>query len=201
MKRVIWMYAALLAVSLTALAAGGKQSAQLSEDDKKQIRERAQQFEKAWNDKDMQAVGKLYTEDATMMMPTGQELKGRQMIREGMGKSQKEQFQGMQMELTVAEIIPLAPNLALVDIEQEFTPVGSQGQPQQKQKVLSTAILTKEGDTWMAKAVRARPDPEQMKGVGGAGMDPQQLREQCEQLMQQEQAPPTPEPMQPMQNE
>lgn len=177
------MMTAVLALSTVALAQTGgsgtagpgtMSKAQLEQ----QVRDQTRKYEQAWNQQDVQAMANEYTNDATMLLPDGAMMKGKQQITQDIQKQfgQGGDLQGSRVSLTVEGVQLIAPDMALIDLRQTITPARMQpgtggAAPQQMHNVI---VAVKQGDVWKMKALRVLPAPRaQQPGTGGAGMEGQ----------------------------
>jgi uncharacterized protein (TIGR02246 family) len=135
-----------------------------------QLEARVKEYERAWNQEDIQKMSSFYTKDATMLNPMGQQLTGAQEIGQAIAQEHQGPLKGSQTQLHLRAVRTITPDVAIMDLHQTLT--GVQPQPGQPalDEVHATVLVRKMGQQWMVEALRAFPIPQRSgMGVGGAG--------------------------------
>lgn len=170
MKQIIKTFAfASIALSATALAAGGGKGGSgwegVSKQDKQQIEQLAQKAEKAWEAKSAEQFGQLFVADATVITPEGTKAEGKENIQSLYGETFQELPEQPQVNVEVLSARPLAQNQYLIEVKHSV-----EGMPEQMTNHVST-IAEKSPEGMRIQHVRAYRFVEEQQAVGGSGME------------------------------
>jgi uncharacterized protein (TIGR02246 family) len=138
------------------------------------LKKQATAFTEAWNAKDSKTLSNLFTQDAALLIPSGESAVGRQEIEQTFTKElQAEENKDAQMSVQVESVRQLKPDLLLSDAI--YTVTGPNVQNGKPMEVHAVVIAQKQGNQWLFREARAIAEqPMQQMGVGGSGEQPGQ---------------------------
>ena len=148
----MWIPLSMLALSMGSGAA----QAQEPSADEQAVEELAARYEEAWKSGDAKAVADVYTEDATVIEPTGKMAQGRSEIEKVLAETLA-MYEGSEIQIERTSLRFIKPGLAVSDGTWTVTgaakPEKGEGPPMEGQY---TVVATKQDSGWKLAASQGR---------------------------------------------
>ena len=113
----------------------------------------AKQLESTWNAHDMQAFGKLLTEDVDWVNVDAGHGKGRETVERGHARVHAGKFKNSVMTINKVDVAVIRPDVAIVHVSWGIRgDTDDDGTPRQPREGLFTWVTVKDGDTWKIRA-------------------------------------------------
>lgn len=143
----------LLFLAVLAIALGSPIHSATTDSAEAANRELASAFESAWNSHDMQAFGKLLTQDVVWINVDAGRGSGREMVEAGHARVHENKFKDSVITVKNVEIAVLKPDIALVYVTWVIRgDRDNDGTPRQPREGLFTWVTVKEGDAWKIRS-------------------------------------------------
>jgi uncharacterized protein (TIGR02246 family) len=141
--RVTWICGLLFAIFCRLTAAQGT----LSGTDSKALRAVVAEYMRARNDKDAEAVRRLFTKDADQLVSNGEWRKGLEALIQGTSASS--QKEASKSTITVEDMRLLDEQVAIVDGRYQTTSLGGQ-----VRNMWTTLVMRRTAEGWRIAAIR-----------------------------------------------
>lgn len=144
---------AAIAILATGIASGQTSTSAQEAKPEEVIRVLAAAFESAWNTHDMQAFGKLLTEDVDWVNVDAGRGKGREMVVRGHARVHAGKFKDSVITVKSVEVSLLRPDVALAHVSWGIRgDRNDDGTPRQPREGLFTWVIVRDGATWKIRA-------------------------------------------------
>jgi uncharacterized protein (TIGR02246 family) len=138
-----FVVAALLSIASTSTSRGAQPG---NSADREQITAIIESWERAWNSHDMRALARLFHDDGTWILWTGEVWKGRSAIEEGHAAVHKTVFRNSVQRERLEELTFVGPDAAVVRFYSTLT--GDERSPDKVVRSRKVLIVTRREGTW-----------------------------------------------------
>lgn len=144
-------------IALTACATGNEVTATVQADDVASIEAVVTRLEEAWTAGNGEAWGREFTEDADFTVWFGPRVKGREAIAQGHKRIFDDIYRNTRVEMEVAGIRFLTPDIALVDIDGWVTNA-SETRAARDAEVHPLIVMARSDSGWKVEAFQNTPN-------------------------------------------
>lgn len=115
-------------------------------DEIQQASEVADGFAAAWSRHDMEALGRLFHDDADFVNVVGLQMRGRESIQDHHGIIHAGAYRNSTLRVAVEDARKLGPDVIVADVHSELE--GDERAPLQTRQTLMTIVIEKRIDEW-----------------------------------------------------